>query len=98
MIMTGHVALPFMVAGAPQDPATTLCTFLLTRRCRQGVASPFLVTHFGSALAVQVPPSAGLVGLEIAFQGLDVLAPGACSANLFGAAFSVTDTIVATIR
>lgn len=96
--MSGHVGVPFVLAGFPQDPVTTLCTFLVTRRCRQGVQSPFLVTSFGASLAVAVPPSAGLVGLELAFQGLDLLAPGACPSSLFGAAFSVTDTIVATIR
>jgi len=96
--MTGHRALPFVVAGLPQSPSLVLCTYLAVRRCRQGVQSPFLVTTFGASLAVNVPPSVGLVGMTLAFQGLDVLASGACSANLFGAAFSVTDTIEATIR
>jgi hypothetical protein len=38
------------------------------------------------------------VGLPLAFQGIDLLATGVCGANLFGAAFAVTDTIQATIR
>jgi hypothetical protein len=96
--MTGHRALPFVMAGLPQNPTTTLCTVLIQRQCRQGVAFPLLSLTFGTQLTVFVPRDPGLVGLPLAFQGVDVLATGACGPTLFGAAFAVTDTIVATIR
>lgn len=96
--MTGHRALPFVLAGFPQNPTTTLCTLLVQRQCRQGVAFPLLSMNFGAQLTVFVPRDPGLVGLPLAFQGVDILATGACGPTLFGAAFAVTDTIVATIR
>ncbi|MCA8974104.1 MAG: hypothetical protein KDC98_05245 [Planctomycetes bacterium] len=90
-------ALPFLIAGLPQTP-TTFCQYLVTRRCQQGVALPALAVVFGGALSVTVPADTGLVGVRFAFQGIDLLAAGACNASLFGAAFAVTDTIVATVR
>lgn len=98
LTMTGHRALPFVLAGIAANPTPLLCTVLLARQCRQGVQIPLLLSQFGSSLQVAVPPSVGLVGVTLAFQGADVLATGACGANVFGAAFSVTDTIQATIR
>ena len=96
--MSGHRALPFVLAGIAANPTPLLCTVLINRQCRQGVQIPLLVSQFGSSLQVVVPPSVGLVGVTLAFQGADVLATGACGPNVFGAAFSVTDTIQATIR
>jgi len=57
-----------------------------------------LTVQFGTQLQVSVPRVVPLVGLPLAFQGIDLLATGVCGANLFGAAFAVTDTIQATIR
>jgi hypothetical protein len=96
--MSGHRALPFVLAGAPLSPTQLLCTFQIIRQCRQGVQMPLLLSSFGPSLQVNVPPAVGLVGMTVAFQGIDVLATGACGTNVFGAAFSVTDTIQATIR
>ncbi len=96
--LSNTVGLPFVLVGLPQVPSVVLCTYLGLRRCHRGVVSPFLATTFGSGLAVGVPQSASFVGLELAFQGLDLLSTGACPSSLFGAAFTVTDTIVATIR
>ncbi|MCA8976458.1 MAG: hypothetical protein KDC98_17190 [Planctomycetes bacterium] len=76
----------------------TLCSYLVTRRCQQGVALPPLAVVFGTSLGVSMPPSPGLVGVRLAFQSVDLLATGACNASLFGAAFAVSDTIVATVR
>jgi hypothetical protein len=96
--MTGHRALPFILVGFPQDPTSLLCTVLVQRQCRQGVQLPPLTVQFGTQLQVSVPRVVPLVGLPLAFQGIDLLATGVCGANLFGAAFAVTDTIQATIR
>lgn len=96
--LSGTVGLPFVIAGIPQTPAPVLCSYLVIRRCSQGVLSPFLATTFGPSLSVTVPRSVGFVGMDLAFQGLDLLSTGACPASLFGAAFAVTDTVVASIR
>jgi hypothetical protein len=96
--MSGHRALPFVLAGIATNPPPLLCTVLVQRQCRQGVQMPVMLANFGPTLTVDVPLSVGLVGLTIAFQGVDLTATGVCGPSLFGTAFAVTDTIQATIR
>ncbi|MCA8953013.1 MAG: hypothetical protein KDE27_26110 [Planctomycetes bacterium] len=95
---SGTTQLPFLIAGLPKTPSTVFCQYLVVRTCRQGVELPAMAVVFGGSLTILVPTDPGLVGLELGFQGVDLLATGACSAALFGAAFAVTDTIVATVR
>jgi len=93
-IELGNAAgLPFVIAGVSLPTPLTLCATTLGS-CRQGVQLPAMVTQFGASLVVAVPCDIGLVGLPLAFQGIDVGAGGGCGNALFGVAFRVTDTLV----
>ncbi|MCA8948451.1 MAG: hypothetical protein KDE27_03055, partial [Planctomycetes bacterium] len=94
---SGHTGAPVLVFGIPQTPQT-LCSYFVTRRCQQGVALPPMNTIFGTRFSIIIPVDTAFVGLRLAAQSIDLLANGACSANLFGVPFATSDTIVATVR
>ncbi len=98
MTISAHRGLPFILASSPLSPTQLLCTAHAIQQCRLGVALPLIVAQFGTSIAVQVPTNTALVGANLAFQGLDLNASGACNATLLGLPFVVTDTVQATVR
>lgn len=89
------VGLPLLLIGPPATPVPLCSTPLGT--CQQGITS-ILTSVFTPRLGVALPCEVSLVGVSLAFQGVDVGAPGGCGAGLFGVPFRVTDTVVVTVR
>ncbi|MFY9342324.1 MAG: hypothetical protein WAT39_07535 [Planctomycetota bacterium] len=98
MTISAHRGLPFILVSSPLSPTQLLCTAHSIQQCRLGVALPLILAQLGTSIAVPVPANTALVGANIAFQGLDLNASGACNATLLGLPFVVTDTVHATVR
>lgn len=97
-VQLGNVAAaPFVLAGIAEPAVVTLCGST-AGTCRRGVRLPPFLTSFGSSLPVTVPCDLALVGVALAFQGVDFGASGGCSPALFGAPLRVTDTVVTRIQ
>lgn len=90
------VGVPVLLAGFPEAPPVPVCG--PNPACRAGVRLPALVSMVATALPVTVPCDAGLLGMTLAFQGIDVLGPGGCPAGVFGFDLRLSDTVVATVR
>lgn len=88
--------LPLLIAGLPLATPSAACGAGNT--CRQGVQSPALATLVGSSMAVAVPAAANLLGVTLAFQGVDVGPTDGCPLATIGVPFRVTHTIQATVR
>jgi hypothetical protein len=91
--LQGTVGLPFVVAGASSINLLPGCN-----GCRSGVDLSSSIAFFGSSLQLALPPSGAFLGIRLAFQGIDLGAPGGCPSNVFGAAFALTDTFTIQIR
>ncbi|MBL8724437.1 MAG: hypothetical protein JNK49_10350 [Planctomycetes bacterium] len=88
MNLVGAQGLPFLFAGFSVPP-TSYCG-----GCELGVDQATAAVLFTNAFTLAIPPDVGLIGLMLAFQGIDVLAPGGCSAPV---PFTLTDEIIVLI-
>jgi hypothetical protein len=84
----GVQGVPFLLLGQ-SVAATAVCP-----GCFLGVDAATMLALATTSHAITVPPSSNLIGVQIATQGLDLLAPGACSVPV---AFSLSNAIVVTI-
>jgi hypothetical protein len=90
------VGAPLLLAGFPETTPPLVCA--ANPNCRRGVQLPAPTTVFGNQLAVTVPRQPALIGVALAFQGIDLLGPGGCPASAFGLEFRLSDTLLATVR
>jgi hypothetical protein len=90
------VGVPLLLGGFPEAAPVPTCAANLA--CLRGVQLPVATPVFGTAIAVTVPCAAGLLGTELAFQGVDLLGPGGCPASAFGVDFRLSDILVSVVR
>lgn len=86
--LSGALGLPFLLLGTSVPPIP------VCGGCSLGVDPATLLALYTTHFVLTVPQDTSLIGLQLASQGLDLLAPGGCAAP---ATFSLTDEIIVTI-
>ena len=66
--------------------------------CRTGVLLGSAFTIVGSSTSVTFPASGSFLGFQVAFQGAVLNQTGGCPAAVFGAEFTVSDTLAIQVR
>lgn len=92
---TRFAGTPFLLVGVPAVTPTVLCNASVTA-CKLGL-STILLAVSGPSFGLLVACDPTLVGVEIAFQGLDLGASGGCNAAVIGSPFTMSDTLVVRV-
>lgn len=90
------VGVPLLLGGFPEPLAVPACVG--NPACLRGVQLPVPTVEAGGTITVQVPCVASMLGVRLAFQGVDLLGPGGCPVSAFGIDFRLSDTLIATVR
>lgn len=91
-VLGNITGLPFVLLGASQISPLPGCG-----TCQSGVQLPVPFSFLTSSLSITWPVDLSFHASQWSVQGLDLLQLGGCPSNVFGAAFTVTDTITVRI-
>lgn len=86
--LSGAQGLPFLLVGTSVAPVS-MCP-----GCELGIDQATMTALFTASWSMTVPNWSSLIGYQIAAQGLDLFAPGACSTP---AAFALSNEIIITL-